>query len=275
MRIVKHVTIAAAAAAVVIAGSAAPSAQQATTPQAAAAAPHKYGTLERTDSLVQGYSIVLVLGDMQAGSTPDNVPPAAKKALADMKDFLPYKSYRLLDSQWTLGSSNVSTRLRGADDQDYSLSMGSRLVDDGSRTLSVSFQLREGADVLGITRRPMSSVNETTADIERRLVEVRAAEAKARGASDNHPEVRAGVSGGVAGGVSGGVQGGVGSGVGTGVGRGATTVVGRNGSIISTTFTMDVGETVVVGTSRLKGGDKALIALLTAVPRSKAGAAKE
>ena len=29
---------------------------------------------------------------------------------------------------------------------------------------------------------------------------------------------------------------------------------------------MNVGETVVVGTSRLKGGSKALIALLTAVP---------
>jgi hypothetical protein len=32
---------------------------------------------------------------------------------------------------------------------------------------------------------------------------------------------------------------------------------------------MEIGETVVVGTSRLRGGDKALIALLTAVPRSK------
>jgi hypothetical protein len=271
MLIVKKTVIVAAVAAVVtIAGSSTPSAQRGATPQAAVAAPHKYGTLERTDSLVQGYSVVLVLGDMQSGSTPDNVPPAAKKALADMKDFLPYKSYRLLDSQWTLGSSNVSTRLRGADDQDYSLSMGARLVDDGSRTLSVSFQLREGADVLAITRRPMSSVNETTADLERRLVEVQAAEAKARGYSDNHPEVRGGVSGGV----SGGVQGGVGSGIGTGVGRGATTVVGRGGSIISTTFTMDVGETVVVGTSRLRGGDKALIALLTAVPRSKTTSAK-
>jgi hypothetical protein len=39
--------------------------------------------------------------------------------------------------------------------------------------------------------------------------------------------------------------------------------------IISTGFTMQIGETVVVGTSRLRGGDKALIALLTAVPRSK------
>ena len=39
-------------------------------------------------------------------------------------------------------------------------------------------------------------------------------------------------------------------------------------SIIDTSFTMDVGETVVVGTSRLKG-DKALIALLTAVPANR------
>ena len=38
--------------------------------------------------------------------------------------------------------------------------------------------------------------------------------------------------------------------------------------MIDTSFTMDVGETVVVGTSRIAGGDKALIALLTAVPRN-------
>jgi hypothetical protein len=41
---------------------------------------------------------------------------------------------------------------------------------------------------------------------------------------------------------------------------------GRARSIMNTSFTMDIGETVVVGTSRLKGNSKALIALLTAVP---------
>ncbi len=46
--------------------------------------------------------------------------------------------------------------------------------------------------------------------------------------------------------------------------RAATTF--QRSSIIDTSFTMDVGETVVVGTSRLKGGTKAIIALLTAVP---------
>jgi hypothetical protein len=270
MRIVKHVTIAAAAAAVIIgAGSAAPSAQQPATPQAAVAAPSfRINRADRTDSLVQGYSVVLVLGDMQSGSTPDNVPPAAKKALADMKDFLPYKSYRLLDSQWTMGSSSVSTRLRGADDQDYSLSMGARVIDEGSRSLSVTFQLREGGDN-AVMRRPLASINEEQVEAERRQVEALAA-AKARGLSENHPEVRGGASGGV----SGGVQGGVAAGSGSGRGFGVSTIP-RSGSLISTSFTMDVGETVVVGTSRLKGGDKALIALLTAVPRSKTGGAKD
>jgi hypothetical protein len=37
-------------------------------------------------------------------------------------------------------------------------------------------------------------------------------------------------------------------------------------AVIDTSFMMAVGETVVVGTSRLKG-DKALIALLTAIPQ--------
>ena len=273
MRIVKHVTIAAAAAAVVIGvGSDVPSAQQATAPQAAVAAPSfRIGRSDRTDSLVQGYSVVLVLGDMQSGSTPDNVPPAAKKALADLKDFLPYKSYKLLDSQWTLGSTGVTTRLRGVDDQEYSLTMSARLMDEGSRSLSVSFQLREGSDA--VTRRPLAAVHGDDIEAERRLTEaVAAAAAKARGLSENHPDVRGGVSGGVAG----GVQGGVGTGVGSGNGRGATTIMTqRSGSLISTSFAMDVGETVVVGTSRLKGGEKALIALLTAVPRSKTGAARD
>jgi hypothetical protein len=41
---------------------------------------------------------------------------------------------------------------------------------------------------------------------------------------------------------------------------------GFKGAIIDSTFSMDIGETVVIGTSSLKG-DKALIALLTAAKR--------
>ena len=49
---------------------------------------------------------------------------------------------------------------------------------------------------------------------------------------------------------------------------------GRSGQpppIVDTSFDIAVGETVVVGTSRLRG-DKALILLLTAVPQAAASA---
>ena len=42
---------------------------------------------------------------------------------------------------------------------------------------------------------------------------------------------------------------------------------GDGATMIDTSFTMSLGETVVVGTSRMRGGDKALIVLLTAVTR--------
>jgi hypothetical protein len=48
----------------------------------------------------------------------------------------------------------------------------------------------------------------------------------------------------------------------------ASDLGGRARALIDTSFSMDLGETVVVGTSRLKG-DKALIALLTAVASTK------
>ena len=56
----------------------------------------------------------------------------------------------------------------------------------------------------------------------------------------------------------------------SGYGRGAISghgSVSAASTVIDSSFTMEVGETVVVGTSRL-GGDKALIALVTAVRRS-------
>jgi hypothetical protein len=62
----------------------------------------------------QGFSVVLVLGDGQSTTVAENVPQAARKALADMKDFLPYRGYRLLDAQWILGSQRSASRLRGS-----------------------------------------------------------------------------------------------------------------------------------------------------------------
>jgi hypothetical protein len=70
---------------------------------------------------LQGFSLLLLLGEMQGGAQPDNISAPARKALADIKDFLPYKSYRVLDTQWVAGSDsgNSSGNLRGLDDQNY------------------------------------------------------------------------------------------------------------------------------------------------------------
>src|SRR5205807_3862153 len=84
---------------------------------------------------------------MQLGVPVDaTVPPAAKKALADMKDFLPYRSYRLLDSGWILGANQVSQRLRGVDDQEYELMLSASSQGGAdSRTLQVFFALRDAS----------------------------------------------------------------------------------------------------------------------------------
>ena len=130
-----------------VAGQQTPQAAQASTPRVATPPPEMKG-----QPSPQGFSVVLVLGDLNAGSNADaSVPPAARKALNDMKDFLPYKGYRLLDAEWILGSRGATTHLRGADGQDYELRLsGSPL----SGKLRVSFQLLDATPIVESHRPP-------------------------------------------------------------------------------------------------------------------------
>ena len=250
---------------------------------------------ERT-GLPQGFSVVLVLGDIQGTATPDDVPPAARKALVDMRDFLPFKSYRLLDASWVMccgqqrmGSGDarpsgqnsfgspqmLSQVLRGPEEQEYELKLMTSRTENSrvfvrfslfgagapqeamvestaalSRTTTRKIaDLRDQATLLekqiqDVKRKvdvgtspgteipklevDLRRVNREIEDLTVRLAEQRTGRAGARGSAATPPPARS--------------------------------------SIIDTSFTMDVGETVVVGTSRLKGGTKAIIALLTAVP---------
>lgn len=167
---------------------------------------------EKGQPMPQGFSVVLVLGDNQLTSMADNVPAAARKALADIKDFLPYRGYRLLDAQWILGSTRSTSRLRGPDDQEYELTLRSVAAAGGH--IHVTFALQEPGPTVVALRK------------------LEADEAARRGTPAIAPAA-------------------------------------RTHDVIETSFAMDIGETVVVGTSRIRGGDKALIALLTAVPKGK------
>jgi len=197
--------------------------------------------------LTQGFSVVLVLGDLKGDSTiSTDLPAGARRALADMKDFLPYRSYKLLDTTWILNNTSsrpASSSLRGPDGMDYEVTIiasGNYKRPDGSEAvLSVKFSLKDPG-----SGTPIAAAN-AAMDVARLEDELAALQLK-YGAKN--PEVMRKSSELVT----------------------ARSRVGRpERVIIDTSFNMNGDETVVVGTSRVQG-DTALIALLTAVPRAGA-----
>jgi hypothetical protein len=220
----------------------------------------------------QGFSVVLVLGDLRTVTGEEDVPPAARKALTDMKDFLPYRSYRLLDAAWILccNSNRATTRLRGPDEHEYEIEIESGSIEQAR--LSVRFLLRDlwtgessklapvmkSSRVSDLEKRvevAKASLEEAKkgsapkqTDIVRLEAELQAAmqrlaqarESERDSESERKPK------------------------------EGPVQPKFGDRAIMNTSFTMDVGETVVVGTSRLSGNSKALIALLTAVPSKSA-----
>jgi hypothetical protein len=221
---------------------------------------------------MRGFSVSLVVGDLAGTATADNLPAGAKKALSDMRDFLPYKSYRLLDTHWILccsssSSSTLAGRLRGAEEDEYSFSIQVRALNDWSE-LGIMFNLR---DLGGTADQPRTVLNGVPVnDRSRRLAEFirhrddlqRRYEESLRKLNPGHPDV--------------------------GEFRKELENVERHirdleqaqsparttsarardsRPILDSNFSMKVGETVVIGTSSLKG-NKALLALLTAASRN-------
>lgn len=285
---------------------------------------------------LQGFSIVLVQGLSQTGSDTD-LPKAAQTAIADMKDFLPFKSYQLMDSAWVLTESpsrGVNARLKGPDNVEYEVTV--EVEPDAGATQRVQFRLREAAAKndprdIGQSGRELLTLQEALDTLQKKYTDTlrsargegnpqlefirsqlmeaerRYGEMSRRVAIDaqlqnsavlervntlsarltaertrlqvleaelggllhkynpKHPDVllrqtqadqaRATVKT-----LTDELQ----------VASKGPFVVAppRAEPLINTTFTMRVGETVIVGTSRVRG-DKALVAVLTAVPQSR------
>lgn len=155
----------------------------------------------------QRFRVVLIVSSTLAEPPVDNIPADARKALEDMKAFLPFKSYRLFgtgDVESRRGEP-ASMRINGGDNQTFEIVIArdAPLVNgNGARfnppdpRLSLTFILRDVTDL-------SASVTSGRTSFE--------------------------------------------------------------GPSINTLVTMDVGETIVVGTSRVKGS-RGLLALLTALP---------
>ena len=200
---------------------------------------------------LQAFAVTLVIADMQPGGTQDDVPAAARKALADLKDFLPYKSYRLVDAQWIRSNgAAVETRIKGPDQEEYGLRISGG---QQSATVIVRFVLRAPGAVRSASSASVAQLMLREAQLkaqyaeEKQKVEVGMVKPDAARAIERDLQVLELEL--------------------------EQTRAGDATAMMDASFRMDLDETVVVGTSRIKG-DKALIALLTAVG-TKAPAARE
>jgi hypothetical protein len=136
----------------------------------------------------------------EPAQVPPDLPAGARKALQDLQGFLPYKSYRLLDSNWVPATSGARSRLVGAGGASYETDLRfKRTGDSKSKQLFVeTFRLVEEPDSPALV------------------------DAKGQRRSPRQ--------------------------------------------LIATSFDLDIGETIVVGTSRVDGADdQALVVLVTAV----------
>lgn len=219
-------------------------------PARAQSAQASAGAAARAIPMPRGFSLSLVQGDMKNQGASDAVPPPVAKALADLKDFLPYKSYALLDTAWTATAyGTAKAQLRRADGVVYNVGMTINQSPQGGVYVS-HFQVRtasaaassgqEQADAEAQARALQQEVNALRQRVAELQAQHQTAEAQQLSArlADLQREYE--------------------------VMKAASTQLEAKDAIIDTSFQMKLGETVVVGTSRLQG-DKALIVLVTAV----------
>ncbi len=84
-----------------------------------------------------GFHVVLLLADTKPGPAPENMTPAVLKALKDVQDLLPFKSFQLLDAALVRGAQGT-TRVSGPMKAMYALSIFGR---SDLRALTVSLRL--------------------------------------------------------------------------------------------------------------------------------------
>ena len=81
----------------------------------------------------RGFSVVLLLGEQQGSVPAEGLSPSALRAIADIKEFLPYKGYRVLDTQWVAGSEHGTSkgRISSLDQKDYEFELSTQPTELG------------------------------------------------------------------------------------------------------------------------------------------------
>jgi len=89
-----------------------------------------------------GFHVVLLLADNKAAPPIEGVTPNVIKALKDVQQLLPFKSYRLLDAALVRGS-NGTTRISAPDGAQYVLVISSGRTAGPGAPLWVGISLRD------------------------------------------------------------------------------------------------------------------------------------
>ena len=166
-----------------------------------ALAPLSQAAPDRDSYLIQ---VVLVIAESEGKMEIRGLSENALKAMEDIRQFLPFKSYRVLDTALIRSNEIGEGLLNGPQGVDYEVGFRFRENDD---RLNFDFQLvDQGPSVATRAQAQKSGTMDTTLAPRppRRLIE--------------------------------------------------------------STFSVQPGETIVVGSSKLNGGGKALLVLLTAIP---------
>jgi hypothetical protein len=147
------------------------------------------------------FQLVLLLADNATPAVTESVPAKAQRALKDLQDFLPYKSYHLVDMAWLRTSRNASSQITGPKGESYVVDLAVLPSGHGERLLVQDFRITE------VSMMPPPGASALSSPAPRAI-----------------------------------------------------------GKLLSSTFGMELGETVVVGTAKIDGPGKALIVLLSALP---------
>jgi hypothetical protein len=91
------------------------------------------------DNLFGGFYLVLLTADNKPGPPVEGVTPAVLKALKDVQQFLPYKTYRLVDTILVRGSFGGDTRISAPDGDYFNVSIKTTFF--GERRGRIDFQL--------------------------------------------------------------------------------------------------------------------------------------
>ena len=157
----------------------------------------------------QAFQVSLLRADRSGSGTPGDLPPAVAGALEDVRPFLPYTGYEMLDAAFLRTTESGGVEMSGPDGRVYEAFLAFQgTPEDGEDLFVKRFVLEEKAGALRPPRAEPAGTDES---------ETVAPLAPSRTA-------------------------------------------------LSTSFSIAPGETVVVGTSRLGGGQSALVVLVTAMP---------